>query len=106
MSLEIEDGSCACADGKINVPGNRLELNAKMAVTLGAPVLMVLDAQGGTCHGLSGPSGHACTSHGVPGTLKGWRLAGRMAAVESHACVPKPVRIWGVQARMWTWRTS
>ena len=31
-------------DGRINVPGNRLELNARMAVTLGAPVLMVVDA--------------------------------------------------------------
>ena len=35
------------ADGRINVPGNRLELNARMAVTLGAPVLMVVDAGGG-----------------------------------------------------------
>ena len=26
------------------MPGNRLELNARMAVTLGAPVLMVVDA--------------------------------------------------------------
>ena len=31
-------------DGRINVPGNRLELNARMAVALGAPVLMVVDA--------------------------------------------------------------
>lgn len=31
------------ADGKINVPGNRLELNGRIAATLGAPVLMVVD---------------------------------------------------------------
>jgi hypothetical protein len=36
----------ARADGRINVPGNRLELNAKIGVALGAPVLMVLDVQG------------------------------------------------------------
>jgi len=32
------------AEGTINVPGNRLELNARMAASLDAPVLMVLDA--------------------------------------------------------------
>ena len=31
-------------EGTINVPGNRLELNARMAASLDAPVLMVLDA--------------------------------------------------------------
>ena len=36
--------SCAPAEGSINVPGNRLELNARMAASLDAPVLMVLDA--------------------------------------------------------------
>lgn len=35
---------CACTDGKLNVPGNRLELNGRIAATLPAPVLMVLDA--------------------------------------------------------------
>ena len=40
---------CSCcfyllAEGSINVPGNRLELNARMAASLDAPVLMVLDA--------------------------------------------------------------
>lgn len=34
----------AIAEGTINVPGNRLELNARMAASLDAPVLMVLDA--------------------------------------------------------------
>ncbi len=33
-----------CADGRLNVPGNRLELNGRIAATLAAPVLMVLDA--------------------------------------------------------------
>lgn len=33
-----------CTDGKLNVPGNRLELNGRIAATLAAPVLMVLDA--------------------------------------------------------------
>lgn len=32
------------AEGTINVPGNRLELNARVAASLDAPVLMVLDA--------------------------------------------------------------
>ncbi|BDA50565.1 phosphate acetyltransferase [Coccomyxa sp. Obi] len=31
-------------DGKLNVPGNRLELNGRIAATLASPVLMVLDA--------------------------------------------------------------
>lgn len=32
------------AEGSINVPGNRLELNARIAAALDAPVLMTLDA--------------------------------------------------------------
>ena len=31
------------------MPGNRLELNGRIAVTLAAPVLMVLDAAEGIC---------------------------------------------------------
>ena len=34
----------AVAEATVNVPGNRLELNARMAASLDAPVLMVLDA--------------------------------------------------------------
>ena len=33
------------ADGPINLPGSRLEVNAKIAATLSAPTLMVLDAK-------------------------------------------------------------
>ncbi|CAL8464970.1 g4505 [Coccomyxa elongata] len=36
-------------DGKLNVPGNRLELNGRIAATLAAPVLMVLDASEDIC---------------------------------------------------------
>ena len=39
---------CAPAEGAINVPGNRLELNARMAASLDSPVLMVLDANSAT----------------------------------------------------------
>ncbi|CAK0787083.1 hypothetical protein CVIRNUC_010299 [Coccomyxa viridis] len=35
-------------EGAINVPGNRLELNARLAASLDAPVLMVLDANSAT----------------------------------------------------------
>ena len=38
----------AAAEGAINVPGNRLELNARLAASLDAPVLMVLDANSAT----------------------------------------------------------
>lgn len=31
-------------DGPINVPSNRLDMNARVAAALSAPVLMVLDA--------------------------------------------------------------
>ena len=42
------EAQCAPAEGAINVPGNRLELNARMAASLDAPVLMVLDANSAT----------------------------------------------------------
>ena len=38
----------AYTDGPVNVPSNRLELNARVAATLSTPVLMVLDALEGS----------------------------------------------------------
>lgn len=37
-------GCLGLSDGPINIPSNRLEMNARVAAALSAPVLMVLDA--------------------------------------------------------------
>ena len=39
---EVPDG-CS-ADGPVNMPSSRLEVNGRIAATLAAPVLMILDA--------------------------------------------------------------
>ena len=48
LSGHGSEARCAPAEGVINVPGNRLELNARLAASLDAPVLMVLDANSAT----------------------------------------------------------
>ncbi len=37
-------GCLGLSDGPINIPSNRLDMNARVAAALSAPVLMVLDA--------------------------------------------------------------